>query len=79
MKYKRVVLKLSGEALAGEKGFGIYPPVVESIARQIKKVHEAKLEVAIVVGGGNLWRGLAGAAKGMDRTSADYMACSQPS
>ena len=73
MKYKRVVLKLSGEALAGEKKFGIQPPVVESIARQIKKVHEAGLEVAIVVGGGNLWRGLAGAAKGMDRTSADYM------
>lgn len=73
MKYKRVVLKLSGEALAGEKGFGIQPPVVESIARQIKKIHEAGLEIAIVVGGGNLWRGLAGAAKGMDRTSADYM------
>jgi len=73
MKYKRVVLKLSGEALAGEKGFGINPPVVEDIARQIKKVHEAGLEVAIVVGGGNLWRGLSGAAKGMDRTSADYM------
>lgn len=73
MKYKRVVLKLSGEALAGEKNFGINPPVVESIAKQIKKVHEADLEIAIVVGGGNLWRGLAGAAKGMDRTSADYM------
>ena len=73
MKYKRVVLKLSGEALAGDRNFGINPPVVESIARQIKRVHEAKLEVAIVVGGGNLWRGLSGAAKGMDRTSADYM------
>lgn len=73
MKYKRVVLKLSGEALAGEKSFGIYPPVVESIARQIKRIHDAGLEVAIVVGGGNIWRGLSGAAKGMDRASADYM------
>ena len=73
MGYKRVVLKLSGEALAGEKSFGINPPVVESIARQIKRVHEAGLEVAIVVGGGNIWRGLSGAAKGMDRASADYM------
>ena len=73
MKYKRVVLKLSGEALAGDKSFGINPPVVESIAEQIKKIHEAGLEVAIVVGGGNIWRGLSGAAKGMDRASADYM------
>ena len=73
MKYKRVVLQLSGEALAGENSFGINPPVVESIAQQIKKIHDAGLEVAIVVGGGNIWRGLSGSAKGMDRAQADYM------
>lgn len=72
-KYRRVVLKLSGEALAGEKGYGIDPIVVDSIARQIKDVKTTGLEIAIVVGGGNIWRGLAGSAKGMDRASADYM------
>ncbi len=73
MKYKRVVLKLSGESLAGDKDFGINTPIVESIAAQVKKVHDAGLEVAIVVGGGNIWRGLSGSAKGMDRAQADYM------
>lgn len=73
MKYKRVVLKLSGEALAGDESFGINPPVVEDIARQIKKVHDAGLEVAIVVGGGNIWRGVIGSQMGMERASADYM------
>ncbi|MBO4400418.1 MAG: UMP kinase [Selenomonadaceae bacterium] len=73
MKYKRVVLKLSGESLAGEETFGINPPVVEDIARQIKKVHDAGLEVAIVVGGGNIWRGVTGSQMGMERASADYM------
>ena len=73
LKYKRVVLKLSGESLAGETDFGINTPVVESIAEQIKKIHDAKLEVAIVVGGGNIWRGQRGSAKGMDRAQADYM------
>ena len=73
LKYKRVVLKLSGESLAGENDFGINPPVVEDIAKQVKKVHDAGLEVAIVVGGGNIWRGLSGSAKGMDRAQADYM------
>lgn len=72
-RYKRVVLKLSGESLAGDQGFGINPAVVEAIAKQIKRVHEAGVEVAIVVGGGNIWRGLAGSAKGMERASADYM------
>ena len=72
-KYKRVVLKLSGEALAGEQGYGIDPIVVDSIAHQIKEVRATGLEVAIVVGGGNIWRGLAGSAKGMDRATADYM------
>ena len=72
-KYKRVVLKLSGESLAGDQKFGINPEVVEKIAIRIKRVHEAVVEVAIVVGGGNIWRGLAGSAKGMERASADYM------
>ncbi|GBG56267.1 uridylate kinase [Sporomusaceae bacterium FL31] len=72
-KYKRVILKLSGEALAGGKGYGIDPVVVDSIAREIKEVRATNLEVAIVVGGGNIWRGLAGSAKGMDRATADYM------
>ena len=73
MKYKRVVLKLSGEALAGEKGFGIDPATVNSIARQIQQVLESGLEIAVVNGGGNIWRGLSGANKGMDRATADYM------
>lgn len=72
-KYKRVVLKLSGEALAGEKGFGIDPVIIQSIASQIKEIVELDIEVAIVVGGGNIWRGMAGSAKGMDRATADYM------
>ena len=72
-KYKRVVLKLSGEALAGKQGYGIDPIIVDSIARQIKEVRATNLQVAIVVGGGNIWRGLAGSAKGMDRATADYM------
>ena len=68
------MLKLSGEALAGQQGYGIDPIVVDSIARQIKEVRETtNLQVAIVVGGGNIWRGLAGSAKGMDRATADYM------
>ncbi len=56
-KYKRVVLKLSGEALAGEQGFGINPSVIKSIAQQVKEVAELGVEVAVVVGGGNIWRG----------------------
>ncbi|OQA08103.1 MAG: Uridylate kinase [Firmicutes bacterium ADurb.Bin373] len=72
-KYSRVVLKLSGEALAGSLGFGIDPDVVNTIARQIKEVAALGVEIAIVVGGGNIWRGVAGSAKGMDRATADYM------
>ncbi len=73
MAYKRIILKLSGEALAGGKGFGIDPDTVDSIARQVKDVRATGLQVAVVVGGGNLWRGLAGSSKGMDRATADYM------
>ena len=72
-KYKRIVLKLSGESLAGDQGFGINPAVVEDIAAQVKKVREHGIDVAIVVGGGNIWRGLAGAAGGRARATADYM------
>jgi len=71
--YNRVVLKLSGEALAGEQGFGIDQDVIESIALQIKEVIDCKVEVAIVVGGGNIWRGAQAGQKGMDRATADYM------
>ena len=72
-KYKRIVLKLSGESLAGEQGFGINPDVVEDIAVQIKEIRRHEIECAVVVGGGNIWRGLAGSAKGMERATADYM------
>ncbi|CAJ1002466.1 MULTISPECIES: UMP kinase [Bacillales] len=71
--YKRVVLKLSGEALAGELGYGIDPKVIFSIANQIKEIVELGVQVAVVVGGGNIWRGLSGSSKGMDRATADYM------
>jgi uridylate kinase len=71
--YKRVVLKLSGEALAGQQGFGIDSGMITSIASQVKEVVDLKVEVAIVVGGGNIWRGIAGSAKGIDRATADYM------
>ncbi|GAW94321.1 UMP kinase [Calderihabitans maritimus] len=72
-KYRRIVLKLSGEALAGSKGFGIDQDILNSIAEQVKEVKEAGVDVAVVVGGGNIWRGVAGSAKGMDRATADYM------
>ena len=72
-KYNRIVLKLSGEALAGAQGYGIDPETVETIAKQVVEVNKLGIQVAIVVGGGNIWRGLSGSAKGMDRVSADYM------
>lgn len=72
-KYNRIVLKLSGEALAGEQGFGIDPTMIQSIADQVQDIVALDVEVAIIVGGGNIWRGMAGAAKGMDRATADYM------
>ncbi|AYW44677.1 UMP kinase [Tetragenococcus koreensis] len=72
-KYQRVVLKLSGEALAGKDGFGINPPTIQKIAQELKKVHELGVELAIVVGGGNIWRGQIGAQVGMERAQADYM------
>jgi len=72
-KYKRIVLKLSGEALQGELGYGIDPKVASSIAEQIKEVHAMGVEVAIVIGGGNIFRGVSVASEGMDRSTADYM------
>ncbi|PIC87649.1 MULTISPECIES: UMP kinase [unclassified Sporosarcina] len=72
-KYKRIVLKLSGEALAGDQGYGLSPEVVKSVANQVKEVVELGVEVAVVVGGGNIWRGKVGSEMGMDRTTADYM------
>lgn len=71
--YKRVVLKLSGEALAGNNGFGINPPTIKEIVKEIKEVHELGVEISIVVGGGNIWRGNVGAEMGMERAQADYM------
>jgi uridylate kinase len=72
-KYKRIILKLSGEALAGDKGYGIEHEVISSIARQVVEIARKGVEVAIVVGGGNIWRGVSGSATGMDRATADYM------
>ncbi|GAB6875755.1 UMP kinase [Thermaerobacter litoralis] len=71
-RYRRVMLKLSGEMLAGG-GYGIDPEVVDSIARQVREVVDLGVQVAIVVGGGNIWRGVQGSAKGIDRATSDYM------
>ena len=71
--FKRVMLKISGEALMGEQGFGLHPPTVERIANEIKSVHELGVEICMVIGGGNIFRGLQGSAQGMERTTADYM------
>ena len=72
-KYKRVLLKLSGEALMGNQGYGLDSETIGRLAQGIKGIHDNGAEVAIVVGGGNIFRGLAGAASGMDRAQADYM------
>jgi len=72
-RFSRVVLKLSGEALMGKSEYGIDPSVVTTIAEQISRVVSEGVEMAIVVGGGNIWRGLAASSKGMDRATADYM------
>lgn len=72
-QFKRIILKLSGEALAGKEGYGIEAETISSIAEQVKEVVQLNVEVAIVVGGGNIWRGIAGSEKGIDRATADYM------
>ncbi len=73
MHYKRILLKVSGEALMGERQYGIDPKRIAEYAQEIKKVVEKGIEVAIVIGGGNIFRGVAGASNGMDRVQADYM------
>jgi uridylate kinase len=72
-RFKRVLLKLSGEALMGDAGYGIDPAIIEDLAIQIRTATDAGVEVAIVVGGGNIFRGVAGSAEGMDRAQADYI------
>lgn len=72
-KYRRILLKLSGEALAGDQGYGISPDVINGIATEIGEIVELGVEVALVIGGGNIFRGLAASSRGMDRASADYM------
>ncbi len=72
-KYKRVMLKISGEALMGDQGFGLHPPTVQRIAQEVKSVHDLGVEICMVIGGGNVFRGLQGSAQGMERTTADYM------
>ncbi|WP_138465522.1 UMP kinase [Poseidonocella sp. HB161398] len=71
--FKRVLLKISGEALMGDAGFGLNPPTVERIASEVQRVHALGVEVCMVIGGGNIFRGLQGSAQGMERTTADYM------
>ena len=71
--YKRVMLKISGEALMGDQGYGLHPPTVERIADEVKSVHDMGVEICMVIGGGNIFRGLQGSAQGMERTTADYM------
>lgn len=73
LKYKRILLKLSGEALAGAQGYGIDPQVLEATAKDIKEIQELGVEICIVLGGGNIFRGIAAASHGMDRSQADYM------
>ena len=72
-RYSRVMLKISGEALMGDQGYGLHPPTVERIAREVKSVHDLGVEICMVIGGGNIFRGLQGSAQGMERTTADYM------
>ncbi|WP_333694202.1 UMP kinase [Flavobacterium sp.] len=73
MKYKRILLKLSGEALMGERQYGIDPKRLAEYAQEIKQIHDKGVEIAIVIGGGNIFRGVAGASNGMDRVQGDYM------
>ncbi len=75
--YKRVLLKLSGEALMGDQEFGISSDVILSYAKQIKQVVELGIEVGVVIGGGNIFRGLSGSAQGIDRVTGDHMVCLQ--
>ena len=71
--YRRILLKLSGEALAGDRGYGIEPAVLKRLAEEIKSLHDLGVEISIVLGGGNIFRGVSASIQGMDRVSADYM------
>ncbi|KAF0675207.1 UMP kinase [Profundibacterium mesophilum] len=71
--YDRVLLKISGEALMGPQGYGLHPPTVARIAQEVRSVHDLGVEICMVIGGGNIFRGLQGSAQGMERTTADYM------
>ncbi len=71
--YRRILLKLSGEALMGEKNYGVDSQVIETVASEIKEVHDLGIEVAVVIGGGNIFRGVSASARGMDRATADYV------
>ena len=71
--YKRILLKLSGEALMGDRAYGIDPKRLAEYAAEIKQIHDKGIEIAIVIGGGNIFRGVAGASNGMDRVQGDYM------
>lgn len=71
--FNRVMIKISGEALMGDQGYGMHPPTIERVAKEIKSVHDLGVEICMVIGGGNVFRGLSGAAQGMERTTADYM------
>lgn len=73
VSFNRVMLKISGEALMGDLGYGLHPPTVERIAREVQSVHSLGVEICMVIGGGNIFRGLQGSAQGMERTTADYM------
>ncbi|HEX9981370.1 MAG TPA: UMP kinase [Flavobacterium sp.] len=73
MKYKRILLKLSGEALMGDRQYGIDPARLAQYASEIKKIHEKGIQIAVVIGGGNIFRGVSGASNGMDRVQGDYM------
>src|SRR5690554_2711154 len=71
--FQRVMLKISGEALMGDMAYGLHPPTVQRIAQEVKSVHDLGVEICMVIGGGNIFRGLQGSAQGMERTTADYM------
>ena len=72
-RFKRVLLKISGEALMGDLSYGLHPPTVQRIANEVKSVRDLGVEICMVIGGGNIFRGLSGSAQGMERTTADYM------
>jgi Uridylate kinase len=72
-KYQRILLKISGELLAGDQGYGIHPKVLDDVSNEIGSVVALGVEVAVVIGGGNIFRGIAASATGMERASADYM------